>query len=123
DAIILADNLQRHHDMRTALRAYENQRRAELLRPLSEARCSAEWFERLPRYTDLKPHQFATLLQLRRSPLLLVLPPRLSYQLYHASERFTFLDGIRNLLSPAVKVMYGRRKLARRDGYQTRRSS
>ncbi len=70
DAIALADSLRTHVDIETALTAYEKQRKAELIRPLSEARCSSEWFEDLPRYLPLKPHQFAAVLETRWSPLI-----------------------------------------------------
>jgi len=109
DAIALSESLDRHTSLEVALTAYEAQRKAELVRPLSEARCSAEWFENLPRYANLKPHQFAIVLQTRWSPLVKVLPPRLSYQLHQATKRFTILDSIRTRMGPAVKTMYGRR--------------
>jgi 2-polyprenyl-6-methoxyphenol hydroxylase-like FAD-dependent oxidoreductase len=108
DAIALADGLGRHPDLETALTGYETRRKAELVRPLSEARCSAEWFENLPRYINLKPRQFGTLLQARWSPLIKVLPPRLSYQLHHVSKRSTVLNKIRSRVGPTVKVIYGR---------------
>lgn len=120
DAIALADNLQSHEDIETALSAYERQRKAELLRPLSEARCSSEWFENLPRYIDLKPHQFATVLQIRWSPLIAVLPPRLSYQLRQATERFAVLGRMRRQVGPTVKVIYGKRKSVLLGGYHGR---
>jgi 2-polyprenyl-6-methoxyphenol hydroxylase-like FAD-dependent oxidoreductase len=120
DAIALADSLQRYRDLEGALTAYEARRKAELVRPLSEARCSAEWFENLPRYIDLQPNQFATLLQARWSPLVPVLPPRLSYQLHRATERFTVLEGIRSRVGPVVKVLYGRRRSVLGGGSQAR---
>jgi 2-polyprenyl-6-methoxyphenol hydroxylase-like FAD-dependent oxidoreductase len=109
DAIALADSLQRHAGLEAALTAYEAGRKAELVRPLSEARCSAEWFENLPRYSGLKPTQFAVLLQRRWSPLVQVLPPRFSYVLDQATKRITALDWIRSRVGPAMKTMYGRR--------------
>jgi len=112
DAMALADSLGQHPDLETALTAYETQRKAELARPVSEARCSAQWFENIPRYIDLKPHQFAALLQVRWSPLIQVLPPRLSYQLHHVTRRFTVLNKIRSRIGPAVKAVYGRRGTA-----------
>lgn len=107
DAVALADNLQRHDNLDAALIAYEQQRKAELIRPLSEARCSAEWFENLPRYTGLKPSQFATVLEARRSPLTKVLPPRVTYELYRAAERFTALHWTRSKVGSAIKRVYG----------------
>jgi 2-polyprenyl-6-methoxyphenol hydroxylase-like FAD-dependent oxidoreductase len=85
DAIALADNLQRHGEVKPALEAYEQERRAALTGPQIAARLSAQWLENVDRYIDLKPHQFATLLHRRRSPLLPYLPPRLGYWLYPRS--------------------------------------
>jgi 2-polyprenyl-6-methoxyphenol hydroxylase-like FAD-dependent oxidoreductase len=81
DAIVLADSLRLHANLETALTTYETRRKAELAGPLSAARRSSEWFEDLPRYLRLEPHQFATVLHARWSPLVAMLPPRLSYQL------------------------------------------
>jgi 2-polyprenyl-6-methoxyphenol hydroxylase-like FAD-dependent oxidoreductase len=109
DAIALADSLQRHAGLEAALTAYEACRKAELARPLSEARCSAEWFENLPRYSSLKPGQFAVLLERRWSPLIQVLPPRFSYLLLMAARRITVLDRIRSRIGPVIKARHGRR--------------
>jgi 2-polyprenyl-6-methoxyphenol hydroxylase-like FAD-dependent oxidoreductase len=109
DAIALADSLQRHAGLEAALTEYETRRKAELVRPLSEARCSAEWFENLPRYSSLKPRQFAVLLQRRWSPLIRVLPPRLSYLLHQVTKRITVLNWIRSRVGPAIKTAYARR--------------
>ena len=76
---------------------------------MSEARCSSQWFENLSRYTALKPPQFATLLNLRRSPLVRVLPCRLSYLLHHATQQSAVLDGVRDHVGPAAKLLYGLR--------------
>ena len=75
DVIALAENLQHHGKLELALESYERQRQAALLQPQSEARLSAQWFENISRYIDLKPHQFSTLLHGRGSPLLPHLPP------------------------------------------------
>jgi 2-polyprenyl-6-methoxyphenol hydroxylase-like FAD-dependent oxidoreductase len=102
DAIVLADSLQLHADLETALTVYETRRKAELVRPLSAARRSSEWFENVQRYIHLKPHQFATVLYARWSPLVAILPPRLSYQLRRATKRFAVLDRIRSQASQAL---------------------
>jgi 2-polyprenyl-6-methoxyphenol hydroxylase-like FAD-dependent oxidoreductase len=84
DAIVLADMLHRNADLEVALTAYERARKADLLRPLSQAKFSAEWFENVPRYVGLKPHEFATLLAVRWSAVVPILPPLLSYRLRRA---------------------------------------
>jgi 2-polyprenyl-6-methoxyphenol hydroxylase-like FAD-dependent oxidoreductase len=113
-AIALADSIRAKGNVEQALQAYEHQRRADLTRPLSEARCSAQWFENLPRYTALDPARFAALLHMRPSPLVSALPPRLSCLLHHAAGRSAVLGGVRGRLSLAAKVLYGRREAARR---------
>ncbi len=113
DAIVLADSLAQNADLEAALANYEAQRKEELARPLSEALCSAEWFERLPRYAALNPHQFASLLESRWSPLVQVLPPWASYQLQQAADRFPALKDFRGRIGAAVKVSYARRKPVR----------
>jgi 2-polyprenyl-6-methoxyphenol hydroxylase-like FAD-dependent oxidoreductase len=85
DARVLADKL-RQGDLQSALRAYEQQRKADLLPVLAEARCSARWFENLPRYIDLKPQQFGALLYARRSSLLSQMPPVAAYTLVQAAR-------------------------------------
>jgi 2-polyprenyl-6-methoxyphenol hydroxylase-like FAD-dependent oxidoreductase len=116
DAITLADSLgRRHSSLSQALGAYESQRRADLVHPLAEAQCSAEWLESLPRFTDLEPRLFTALLQLRRSPLLPIMPPRLSYLIHQATERSAMLNGMRGRLGRATKILYGRRMAPPRD--------
>jgi 2-polyprenyl-6-methoxyphenol hydroxylase-like FAD-dependent oxidoreductase len=58
DAVALADRIQRHADLDTALEAYEKERKAKLRLLQSEARFSAQWFENISRYIDLEPDQF-----------------------------------------------------------------
>lgn len=112
DAIVLADSLHKHSDTELAFQSYEQQRKAEMSTTLAEARCSARWFENLPRYIDRKPQQFSALIYARRSPLIALLPPTVSYLLRTAADRTTFLDGMRHRVGPAVKMIYSRRKPA-----------
>jgi 2-polyprenyl-6-methoxyphenol hydroxylase-like FAD-dependent oxidoreductase len=123
DAIVLADSLAQDADLETALANYEAQRKKELARPFSEALCSAEWFERLPRYAALNPHQFASLLASRWSPLVQVLPPWASYQLRQAADRFPVFSGIRGRVGAVVKTRYAQQKPVRRGGGQVRESA
>ena len=66
----------------------------------NEARLSAQWFENLSRYIDLKPRQFGALVHARRSALLPLLPPRLFYYLNHASREIGILRPIRRRIRP-----------------------
>jgi 2-polyprenyl-6-methoxyphenol hydroxylase-like FAD-dependent oxidoreductase len=102
DVIVLAARLQRVSDhtapsLTEALRAYQDQRQAELRCHATEAERSAGWFENLPRYAGLTPRQFATVLHARRAPLLPKLPPRLFCHLHDLRQRFAALDKLRAL--------------------------
>lgn len=94
DAIALADSLCLHADVETALTEYEARRRAELVGTLKAARRSSEWFEDLQRYIRLEPHQFAVVLHARWSPLVAILPPRLTYWLRRARKRSAVREAI-----------------------------
>jgi 2-polyprenyl-6-methoxyphenol hydroxylase-like FAD-dependent oxidoreductase len=87
DAIALASSLKQHGELGQALRSYEGQRKAVVLRAQRAARLSSGWFESLPRYAGLEPHEFATLMQGRGSRLLPYLPPRLYYRLHQVAQR------------------------------------
>ena len=108
DAIALADNLQRHGEVKPALEAYERERRAVLAGPQIAARLSAQWYENVPRYIGLKPRQFATLMRRRRSPLLPHLPPRLAYWLYPTSREIPALRSLRGWAGPGLIAAYNR---------------
>jgi 2-polyprenyl-6-methoxyphenol hydroxylase-like FAD-dependent oxidoreductase len=113
DAIALAGNLQRHPgERKLALESYERQRKTALLRPQSDARFSARWFENISRYVDLEPHEFSALLHGRRSPLLPHLPPRLYYRLHQATEEVAVLGELRRRVGPKAKAIYSQHKLA-----------
>src|SRR6476661_4382256 len=57
-AIALATYLDSEHDITSAFRRYEEERRLEVLRLQNAARNSTEWFEDVERYFDLDPVQF-----------------------------------------------------------------
>jgi 2-polyprenyl-6-methoxyphenol hydroxylase-like FAD-dependent oxidoreductase len=88
DAIALADNLDRHETLETALQSYERQRLRDIKRAQSKARLSAQWFTNISRYIDLEPSEFAALLMYARGSRLLPLtPPRLYYLMLRFYER------------------------------------
>jgi len=58
DGIDLSRVLHEHDDLETALCAYEELRRVEVLRLQSTARNSTEWFENVSRYAAFEPPQF-----------------------------------------------------------------
>ncbi|MBJ3777447.1 bifunctional salicylyl-CoA 5-hydroxylase/oxidoreductase [Acuticoccus mangrovi] len=59
DSIALNDALARHRDVATALAAFETGRREEVEKTQHSADVSLVWFERLGRYWDMDPVQFA----------------------------------------------------------------
>ena len=109
DSIALAENMRRHDDLEVALESYERQRRAEMRQTQNEARLSAQWFENLSRYIDLKPRQFGALVHARRSALLPLLPPRLFYHLNQASREIGILRQIRRRIGPLATALHHRR--------------
>ncbi len=58
-AIALAEYLHSEPTMEQAFQRYQDERRIEVLRLQSAARNSLEWFERVERYLDMPPYQFA----------------------------------------------------------------
>lgn len=112
DAIVLAESLHEHDDLESALRSYGERRQAEMQPTLTDARCSARWFENINRYIDLKPERFGLLLYARRSPIIAALPPVASYALYRTANRIRGMEGVRGRISSLAKKAYGRRKAA-----------
>lgn len=113
DAIALAGSLRQHRgEQELALSSYERQRKAALLRPQSDARFSARWFEAISRYAGLKPHEFSALLHGRRSPLLPHLPPHLYYRLHQATQEVTVLGELRRRIGPKAKAIYSQHRPA-----------
>ena len=121
DAMALADSLQQHSDMEMALQSYEKRRQAELVPVLIDADSSARWFENISRYINLKPRRFGALFHARRSPVVAVLPPTLSYLLLVVSSRISFLDVVRARAAAAAEGIFGRRNLARAETPSIRR--
>jgi 2-polyprenyl-6-methoxyphenol hydroxylase-like FAD-dependent oxidoreductase len=109
DAMELAANLRRSRDIQSALEAYDSTRQTALLLPQSEARCSAAWFENIPRYVGLDTPQFFALMLERRSPLLPHLPPRMYYQLHRASREVTVLRKLRSWVGRGARELYSRK--------------
>jgi 2-polyprenyl-6-methoxyphenol hydroxylase-like FAD-dependent oxidoreductase len=113
DAIALAENLHRHGELKSALAAYETERRVATLPNQITARLSAQFFENIPRYIALKPRPFVILLRRRRSPVLPYLPPRLSYLLYLTSRDVPFLRSLGRWVARWGIRIYNRLNAAR----------
>jgi hypothetical protein len=65
DGIVLAHSLAHHADLRAALGAYDEHRRAELHPVQAGARSSMAWFERLDDYLERDPVSFAYAMAVR----------------------------------------------------------
>ncbi|MFJ2774745.1 FAD-dependent monooxygenase [Streptomyces sp. NPDC087300] len=98
-----------------ALTAYERDRKQALLPVQSAARHSAQWYENLPRYMSLEPHQMFALLGQRHSPLLPHLPPQLYYHLDQAVSRLQTLRRLKQRLGPRLARTLQRRQQAGRE--------
>jgi anthraniloyl-CoA monooxygenase len=85
DAIGLADALHAQDDRESALQAYQETRRTEVLKLQSAARNSTEWFEAVPRYVRFEPMQFAYALLTRSQ--------RVSHENLRLRDR-TWLEGM-----------------------------
>ncbi|KLK91526.1 FAD-binding monooxygenase [Microvirga vignae] len=107
DAISLATNLQAHTDVQAALKAYETERQHALLQPCKKAHLSAQWFESIPRYIQLDPSHFFTLLLSRRSPIVPLLPPAIYCQLDRITNKTQVLRKLRSL---AATLYYERQR-------------
>lgn len=95
DSIALARHLDDRPDVPSALRAYEQERTAALVRPQKDARLSARWYENVDHYAALDPEQFAFLMRRRRSPLVAMLPPKLYCRLDGLTRNDSALHGMR----------------------------
>ena len=85
DAIGLADALDAQPELESALAAYQEARRIEVLKLQSAARNSTEWFEAVPRYVGFEPMQFAYALLTRSQ--------RVSHENLRLRDR-TWLEGM-----------------------------
>ncbi|MFG2497956.1 FAD-dependent monooxygenase [Streptomyces sp. NPDC048441] len=114
DAISLAGALRGSPELAPALAGYERERRSALLSVQSAARYSAQWYENLPRYIRLDPHQMFALLGQRHSPLLPHIPPQLYYQIDRAAEQLEPLRRMKRWLGPRVaRTLHGRAQASR----------
>ncbi|MEW2388866.1 FAD-dependent monooxygenase [Streptomyces venezuelae] len=89
-------------ELPAALAAYEQERRQALLSVQSAARHSAQWYEDLPRYMGLAPHQMFALLGQRHSPLLPHVPPQLYFHVDRAIGRLEVLRRLKQRLGPRL---------------------
>ncbi|GAA3676043.1 FAD-dependent monooxygenase [Nonomuraea antimicrobica] len=91
DAAFLVTALHGDVPLETALARYERARKSAIRVSQKAARRSAQWYENLPRYIDLPPRYFESVLNQRHSALLAHIPPRLYHRLGQTIEQFWML--------------------------------
>jgi anthraniloyl-CoA monooxygenase len=124
DAIALADKLQEHKDLASALAAYQDNRRTALLTVQRDALKSTKWFENVPHYIDQHVTQFSYALLNRRGHY-----PLWRYRL-HLATQIAMLRRLRRALGATKRGAraYQRKKLQLADEhkwltrYETRRT-
>jgi hypothetical protein len=112
DAIVLAEKLDRHDDVRAALHAYQQERRADLVIPQQAALASTRWFENVPRHIDDEPTQFAYELWKRRGHC-----PLWRYQL-HLATQIAAVRRARCSVSAMLRELRARRRVRLADSYR-----
>ncbi len=105
DAIGLAGKLTQHRDLGAALKAYEEDRRHDLLALQSSARNSTRWFEEVQSYMDQDAVQFGFSLWKRRGR-----SPAWRYQL-HLATQISALRRLRRWFTAARRSVRARRRL------------
>nr|WP_055509334.1 FAD-dependent monooxygenase [Nonomuraea pusilla] len=85
DAALLAAALLQGPPLPVALARYERQARSAVRSAQRSARYSSQWYENLPRYTDLPLPQMVLLSKLRGYRLVHHLPPKLCYFTHQAA--------------------------------------
>lgn len=100
DALALAEALSVHDSIPAALVTYESARRSAIRDAQRSAARSADWYERVPRYIDRTPAEFARLMDDRRSPVMGRMPVELYLQLTRVAGRMPAVEGsVRRLVS------------------------
>jgi anthraniloyl-CoA monooxygenase len=110
DAIGLAEKLDEHEDLQTALEAYEVERRTVMFTLQSEARNSSQWFENIERYIDQEAMQFAYALAERREGK--EIPEEVSWQYLRrlATQKIGGLRRLRRWVYSAKRELRARRR-------------
>jgi 2-polyprenyl-6-methoxyphenol hydroxylase-like FAD-dependent oxidoreductase len=104
DAIGLAGKLTQHQDLGAALKAYEEDRRHDLLALQSSARNSTHWFEEVQSYIDQDAVEFGFSLWKRRGR-----SPAWRYQL-HLATQISALRRLRRWFTAARRSVRARRR-------------
>jgi anthraniloyl-CoA monooxygenase len=104
DAIGLAGKLTQHQDLGAALKAYEEDRRHDLLALQSSARNSTHWFEEVQSYIDQDAVEFGFSLWKRRGR-----SPAWRYQL-HLATQISALRRLRGWFTAARRSVRARRR-------------
>ncbi|MGH3974198.1 MAG: FAD-dependent monooxygenase, partial [Pseudonocardiaceae bacterium] len=105
DAIALADSLDTHEDLGTALSDYADKRQAAIAKAQSAAASSTEWFEKIPDYIEQSITYFAYSLWKRRGHC-----PLWRYQL-HLATQIALLRKLRRSVSALRNGVRARRRM------------
>ncbi len=108
DAICLARELQTKPSVGDAFAAYDEERRAALIGPRTEARFSQRWFEDFERYADLPAPALCALLRARRDPLMTKISPRLYSRIDKIVHSVPFMRALRHRVGPMARTLYGK---------------
>jgi anthraniloyl-CoA monooxygenase len=108
DAICLARELQTKPTVAGAFAAYDQERRAALIGPQTEARFSQRWFEDFERYAHLPAPALCALLSARRNPLMTKMSPRLYYRIDRIVNSVGFMRALRHRVGPRSRTLYGK---------------
>ncbi len=110
DAIALAQSLHERENLGSALRAYEERRRAAVLALQREARYSAKWFEDIERHIAQEPVRFAYSLVRRREDEEPAVEPRWRHRLHEATQTSSMLRKVRRWRNSARRQIHARRR-------------
>jgi anthraniloyl-CoA monooxygenase len=110
DAIGLAEKLDEHEDLQTALKAYEVERRTAMLMLQSEAHNSSQWFENIERYINQDVMKFGYSLAKRHEGETTSEEVSWRYLRRRATHKSAALRRVRRWVYSAKRVLRARRR-------------
>jgi anthraniloyl-CoA monooxygenase len=110
DAIVLAEKLDEHDDLKTALKAYEEERRTAMLMLQNEAHNSSQWFENIERYINQDVMRFGYSLAKRREGETIFEGISWHYLRRLATNKSAALRRVRRWVYSAQSVLRARRR-------------
>jgi anthraniloyl-CoA monooxygenase len=110
DAIVLAEKLDEHEELKTALKAYEEERRTAMLMFQNEAHNSSQWFENIERYINQDVMKFGYSLAKRREGETIFEGVSWHYLRRLATNKSAALRRVRRWVYSAQRVLRARRR-------------